>query len=156
MTDEFFMQKALKEPKKAYIRDEVPIGAVIVRDGAVIARAHNERQSKQIATRHAEIICIEKACKKLGSWRLDDCELFVTVEPCPMCAGACLNARLKRVVYGVSEPKGGAVESNFGVLSSGVLNWSCEAVGGVMKEECEKLLKDFFAEKRKKAMKNEE
>ena len=150
MTDEIFMQKALQEAKKAYIQDEVPIGAVIVRDGAVIARAHNERQQKQIATRHAEIICIEKACKKLGSWRLDDCEIFVTVEPCPMCAGACLNARLKRVVYGVSEPKGGAVESNFGVLSSGVLNWSCEAVGGVMKDECEKLLKDFFAEKRKK------
>ena len=148
MIDELFMKEALKQAEKAYAENEVPIGAVIVRDGKVIARAHNERHRKQIATRHAEMICIEKACKKLKSWRLDDCELFVTLEPCPMCAGAALNARLKRVVYGAKEEKGGAVESSFSVLKSGVLNWSCETLGGVMKEECENILKRFFAEKR--------
>ena len=150
MNDEFYMKKALNEAKKAYLFDEVPIGAVIVKDGKIIARARNEREKSQIATRHAELICIEKACRKLKSWRLDDCELFVTLEPCPMCAGAAVNARLKRVVYGASDKKGGAAESNFSVLSSGVLNWSCGYRGGVLACECEELIKKFFCEKRTK------
>ena len=146
--DVFFMKQALKQARKAYLFDEVPVGAVIVKDGAIIARGYNRRQSKRLSTAHAEIICIEKACKKLKDWRLDGCELFVTLEPCPMCAGAALNARLKRVVYGASDVKGGAAESNFNVLTKGVLNWTCEQTGGVLKEECENILKDFFAKKR--------
>ena len=146
--DVFFMKQALKQARKAYLFDEVPVGAVIVKDGAIIARGYNRRQSKRLSTAHAEIICIEKACKKLKDWRLDGCELFVTLEPCPMCAGAALNARLKRVVYGASDVKGGAAGSNFNVLTKGVLNWTCEQTGGVLKEECENILKDFFAKKR--------
>ena len=148
-TDEYFMKQALRQAEKAFLRDEVPVGAVIVKDGVIIARASNERQKKRVATAHAEMICIEKACKKVKDWRLDECELFVTLEPCPMCAGAALNARLKRVVFGASDLKGGAAESNFDILSSGVLNWSCEIKGGVLKDECEKIIKDFFALKRK-------
>ena len=146
--DIFYMKAALKEAQKAFIKGEVPIGAVVVRDGAIVSRAHNLREKTQVATAHAEILCIEKACKKLKSWRLDDCELYVTVEPCPMCAGAVLNARIKRLVFGATDLKGGAAESNFAVLSGGVLNWKTDFVGGVLKDECEKLMKDFFVERR--------
>ena len=146
--DEFFMKAALKEAEKAYSKGEVPIGAVIVRGEKIVARAHNRRESRQMATAHAELLCIEKACKKLKSWRLDDCELYVTVEPCPMCAGAILNARIKRICFGAYDLKGGAAESNFSVLTSGVLNWTTDFAGGVLKEDCERIIKDFFAERR--------
>ena len=150
MKDKFyFMKAALKEAKKAYDEGEVPIGAVIVREQKIIARAHNEREKKNLATAHAEITCIEKACRKLKSWRLDDCEIYITVEPCPMCAGAILNARIKKAYYGAKDLKGGAAESNFSVLSSGVLNWTTESEGGVLDKEAEKLLKDFFVERRR-------
>lgn len=148
MKDEYFMKQALAQAKKAYSEDEVPIGAVMVKDGAIIARGRNKRHRGGDATDHAEMICIRRACKKLKDWRLDGCELYVTLEPCPMCAGAALNARLKRVVYGAADEKGGALDSNFGILCSGVLNWKCEKKGGVLKEECESILKNFFAEKR--------
>lgn len=147
---EFFMKASLKEAKKAYNEDEVPIGAVIVRDGKIIAKAHNAREKRNIATYHAEILAIEKACKKLNSWRLDDCELYVTLEPCIMCAGAIVNARIKKVYYGAKEPKGGACESRFNLLSSGVLNWQTECEGGVLEEECSKILTDFFKQKRER------
>ena len=146
--DLYFMSLALKEAKKAFEKGEVPIGAVVVQGGKIIARAHNLREKKRIATAHAEILSIEKACKKLGSWRLDDCEMYVTLEPCPMCAGAALNARIKKVYFGASDHKGGAAESNFSVLSSGVLNWTTEYEGGVLKEDCERLVKEFFAMRR--------
>ena len=148
-TEEKFMRAALKEALKAYKKGEVPIGAVIVREGKIVARAHNLREKRQVATAHAEILCIEKACKKLGSWRLDDCEMFVTVEPCPMCAGAVLNARMKKVYFGAFDRKGGAAESNFSILTSGVLNWSAEFVSGILKDDCERMMKEFFAERRK-------
>ncbi len=143
-----FMTAALKEAQKAFLEDEVPIGAVIVKDGKIIAKAHNLREKRNIATYHAEIIAIEKACKKLNSWRLDDCELYVTLEPCIMCAGAILNARIKKVYFGAKEPKGGACQSRFDLLSSGALNWQTECIGGVMEEECSQIITDFFRKKR--------
>lgn len=147
---EHFMSLALKEAQKALKIDEVPIGAVIVKDGKVIAKAHNLRESKNIATYHAELIAIEKACKKLNTWRLDDCELYVTLEPCIMCAGAIINARIKKVYFGAYEPKGGACESKFSLLSSGVLNWQTEYEGGILKQQCSQILTDFFRLKRAK------
>lgn len=144
-----FMSAALKEAKKAFLKGEVPVGAVVVRGGEIIAKAHNEREKKNVATRHAELSAIEKACKKLGSWRLDDCELYVTLEPCIMCAGAIINARIKKVYFGAKEPKGGACESRFNLLSSGVLNWQTDYEGGVMEEECSTVITDFFKARRK-------
>lgn len=146
---EFFMKASLKEAQKALLKGEVPIGAVVVRDGKIIARAHNLRERKNDATCHAELLAIRKACKKVGGWRLDDCELYVTLEPCIMCAGAILNARIKKVYYGAKEPKGGACESKFSLLSSGVLNWQTDFQGGVLEEKCSSLLTDFFKERRK-------
>ena len=105
------MKLALKEAQKAFIKDEVPIGAVIVLYGKVIARGYNLRETKQKSTAHAEIVAIEKACKKLGTWRLENCELYVTLEPCPMCAGAILQSRIKKVIYGALDPKGGSIQS---------------------------------------------
>ena len=145
------MKASIKEAKKALSKGEVPIGAVIVRDGKIIARAHNLRESKNIATYHAELLAIQKACKKIDGWRLDECELYVTLEPCVMCAGAILNARIKKVYYGAKEPKGGACESKFNLLSSGVLNWQTDFEGGVLEAECSALLTDFFEERRKQA-----
>ena len=142
------MKKALLEAFKALKNDEVPIGCVIVKDGAVIARAHNLRETKKKATAHAEILAIEKACKKLGDWRLDGCELYVTLEPCIMCAGAILNARIKKVYFGAREPKGGAVESRFQLLDKGALNWTTDFEGGVLDEDCALLITEFFRKKR--------
>ena len=104
-----YMRAAMKEAHKAELKDEVPIGAVIVCDGKIIARAHNTRQTKQISTHHAEILCIEKACRKLNSWRLEGCDLYVTLEPCPMCAGAIINSRIKNVYFGAKDIKNGAL-----------------------------------------------
>lgn len=145
---EYFMKKAINQAMRAFLANEVPIGAVVVQNDKIIARAYNKREKSQVATHHAEVIAIEKACKKLGSWRLDDCELFVTLEPCVMCAGAILNARIKKVFFGAFEPKGGAIESRYNLLDKSGLNWSAEWEGGVCEQECAKLLKDFFAKKR--------
>ena len=151
MKDEkYYMKRAYAEAKKAYAIGEVPIGAVLVKDGVIIARAHNEREKKRSATAHAEMLCIEKACKRLSDWRLDGCEMFVTLEPCPMCAGAIINARIDRVFFGAYDQKAGAAESKFSILNSGALNWSTEYLGGVMAEECEDLIKNFFNERRVK------
>lgn len=146
--ENYFMLKAIAEAKKALKIDEVPIGAVIVKDGKIIARGFNSREKTNLATAHAEINAINKACKKLNSWRLDDCEMYVTLEPCIMCAGAIINARIKKVYFGAYEPKGGAVTSKFNLLSSGVLNWTTDFEGGVMQEDCSKLIHDFFVTRR--------
>lgn len=145
---EKFMQIAIKEAEKAVAMDEVPIGAIIVLDGKVIAKAHNKTESKQSATAHAEILAIEKACKKLKSWRLDGCELFVTLEPCAMCAGAIAGARIKKVYFGANEPKSGCVESLYPILSNSGLNHTVEFKGGILGEQCSKMLKDYFKFKR--------
>ena len=140
------MKSALKCAKKAYEEGEVPIGAVVVCDGKIVGRGHNRRTTWQIATAHAEIEAIEKACKKLKSWRLPECEIYVTLEPCPMCMGAILNARIKRVYFGAYEAKGRSLTDI--IANSGILNHKAEVVGGVMEEECAAILSGFFAEMR--------
>ena len=145
-----FMQEAIKEAKKAELIDDVPIGAVIVKEGKIIARAYNKREKNQDATAHAEILAIKKACKKLNSWRLDDCTLYVTLEPCPMCAGSMILSRMKRVVYGAYDPKGGCVESCLNMYDHNGFNHYPEYKGGVLEEECSLLLKEYFKKKRSK------
>lgn len=146
-----FMRAAIKEALKANSKDEVPIGAVVVLGDKIIARGYNKTESSQIATRHAEIIAIEKACKKLKSWRLDGAELFVTLEPCAMCAGAIANARIKKVFFGAFEPKSGCAVSKFPVLSESGLNHSVDYEGGVEEDTCSELIKTYFRQKRQKA-----
>ena len=119
------------------------------KDGKIISRGYNQREKKQNALLHAEIIAIQKACKKLHSWRLDDCTLYVTLEPCPMCAGAILNARMDKVVFGAFDPQSGFCLSNPSFLGGGVLNHKVEVEGGIKEEECKKLIQDFFRSKRK-------
>ncbi len=143
-----FMVAAIREAIKAELKDEVPIGAVIVKDGVIIARAHNLMEKTQQATAHAEILAINKACKKLKSWRLDGAEIYITVEPCAMCAGAIANARLKKVYFGAFESKSGCAESKYPVLIDNGLNHSVEYEGGLEKEVCANLLKKYFKKKR--------
>ncbi len=143
------MRLAIKEALKAEKNDEVPVGAIIVLNGKIIARGYNQTEKTQVATKHAEIIAIEKACKKLKSWRLEDAELFVTLEPCPMCAGAIANARIKKVYFGAYEQKSGAVISKFCVLTESGLNHKVDFQGGVLQEECSDLLKSYFKRKRR-------
>lgn len=146
---EFYMKKAIRQAKKAGEKGEIPIGAVIVKDGEVLSYAFNQRNAKNLATAHAEILAIEKACKKLKDWRLDGAEMFVTLEPCPMCAGAIVNARIKKVYFGAYEKKSGAVFSNYRIPFTSGLNHFTDAEGGILESECSALLKDFFLEKRK-------
>lgn len=140
------MKSALKCAEKALAEGEVPIGAVVVLDGKVIARGHNRRTKKQIATAHAEIEAIEKACKKLKSWRIPDCELYVTLEPCPMCMGAVLNSRIKKVYFGAPEDKGRSLTRE--LATANLLNHTVEVEGGVMEAECREILSRFFSEMR--------
>ena len=140
-----FMKLAIKEAEKALAKDEVPIGAVIVVGGKVVARAHNLMEKTQIATAHAEILAINKACKKLKSWRLDGCELYCTLEPCFMCSGAILNARIKTLYFGAYEQKSGSASSKFNLFEDTGHNHKCEVIGGIMEQDCKKLMQDFFA-----------
>ena len=146
--EEKFMYLAIKEAKKAELKDEVPIGAVIVKDGKVIARAHNLMEKTQLATAHAEILAINKACKKLNSWRLDGAEMYVTIEPCSMCAGAIVNARIKKVYFGAYESKSGGAVSKFNILLDSGLNHKTEFLGGVKEEICSNIIKSYFKGKR--------
>lgn len=148
--DEFYMGKALEEAQIAYAVGEIPIGAVIIYKKKAIARAYNLRESLPDATAHAEVLAIEKACRALGTWRLTGCTLYVTVEPCPMCAGAIVNSRLDRVVYGCDDPKAGAVRSLFQIVDNPSLNHSCAVTSGIRANECSDLMKRFFREQRKK------
>ncbi len=138
------MIEALKEAKKAYKKLEVPVGAVIVKDGEIIARAHNLKETKNDTTKHAEIIAIQKASKKLNAWRLEDCEMYVTLEPCTMCAGAIINSRIKKIYIGTKDPKTGACGSILNLFEDYKFNHKVEYETGIMQEECEKILKDFF------------
>ena len=146
---EKFMKEALKEAKKAYEKLEVPVGAVIVKDGKIIARGHNLKETKKDTTRHAEMIAIEKASKKLGAWRLLDCEMYVTLEPCSMCAGAMINSRIKKLYIGALDEKTGAVGSVLNLLEDYKFNHNIEVEKGILKKDCEKILKDFFKDLRK-------
>lgn len=148
--DAYYMTEALVEAKKAEKSDETPVGAVVVdKSGKIISRAHNLRETENDATAHAEIIAIRKACKKLNSWRLNDCSIYVTLEPCPMCAGAIMSARIKRLIYGAMDVKLGAVESLFALLAHEKLNHSVNIRAGVLEDECKKILQDFFKVRRK-------
>ncbi|SHM72263.1 tRNA(adenine34) deaminase [Caldanaerovirga acetigignens] len=138
----------MKEARKAFDIDEVPVGAVIVKDGSIIARAYNTREMSQDATAHAEILAIKKACEAMGSWRLIGCTLYVTLEPCPMCAGAIILARLDRVVFGAWDPKAGAAGSVVNLFEVERFNHHPEVISGVLAEECGALLKEFFRQKR--------
>lgn len=151
--NEKFMVEAIKEAKKAELIDEVPIGCVIVKDDKIIARGHNLRESKQRSTAHAEIIAIEKACRKLKSWRLEGCSLYVTLEPCPMCSGAILQSRIEHVVYGAKDPKGGCMESCMNMYEVKGFNHYPDVIGGVLEDECGSLLKTFFERKREEKSK---
>ena len=142
------MNAAIKCAQKALEEGEVPIGAVVVLNGKIISRGHNRRTKRQIATAHAEVEAIEKACKKLKSWRLPECEIYVTLEPCPMCLGAMLNARIKKVYFGAYEAKGRSMTAE--LASSNLVNHKIEVEGGVMESECARILSDFFSEMRKR------
>ncbi len=143
-----FMEAALQEARAAFDEDEVPVGAVIVRGGRVIAAAHNQRERLRDPTAHAEMIAITQAAEALGSWRLDECTLYVTLEPCPMCAGAIVQARIPAVVYGATDPKAGAVATLYQLLDDPRLNHRCQVVGGVRAEACGQILTRFFQKQR--------
>lgn len=143
------MSLAIAQAKIAKKMDEVPVGCVIVKNGEVIAKAHNLKEKKNCANYHAEMVAIERAAKKLNNWYLEDCELYVTLEPCIMCAGAVINSRLKSVYFGAYDPKAGAVVSLYNILSDNRLNHTVDFKGGIMEEECAFLLSDFFRGKRK-------
>ena len=138
------MKQALIEARKAYEKEEIPVGAIIVRDNKIIAKAHNIKEEKNDTTKHAEIIAIQKASKKLGSWRLIDCEMYVTLEPCAMCAGALIQSRIKKVYIGTMDLKTGACGSVLNLLEDYTFNHKVEIEKGIMQQECEKILKDFF------------
>ncbi len=144
------MLAALKEAEKAKAIDEVPVGAVLVKDGKIFARAFNLREKKLDPTCHAEVLVIKKACKKLQSWRLEGFTLYVTIEPCPMCAGSILASRVSKVVYGAKDPKGGSLGSSFNLFEVPNINHHPEIIGGVLEEQCGSIIKDYFKNKRLK------
>lgn len=152
--DQKYMAMALSEARKAAELGEIPIGAVLVLDGEVIAKAHNMRETWQDATAHAETIVIREACKKLDRWRLTGATLYVTIEPCPMCAGAIVMSRISRLVYGSPDSKAGAAESLFNVVNNPALNHMVDVTAGVCSEECTQVMKDFFKKRRSENKQN--
>ncbi len=147
MDDKFFMGEALKEATLAEEHGDVPVGAVVVSGGKIIAKAHNEREKNGMATSHAELLAIEEACRIKGGWRLSDCTLYVTLEPCPMCAGAIVNARVGKVVFGAKDARAGAFGSLLD-LKNYPLNHKPQCINGIMERECSEILRAFFAKKR--------
>lgn len=150
---EKYMKEALKEARKAYDREEVPVGAVIVKDGKIISRGFNCKEEKNNTIKHAEIIAIEKASKKLVNWRLEDCEMYVTLEPCPMCAGAIINSRIKKVYIGATDDKSGACGSVLNLFDY-PFNHKVEFESGILENECKSILQDFFKALRKRKKEN--
>ncbi|WP_139193795.1 tRNA adenosine(34) deaminase TadA [Anaerobacillus alkalidiazotrophicus] len=148
--DIFFMRKALEVAQQAEDIDEVPIGAVVVKDGMIIATGYNRREIDQRAIAHAELLAIDEACRVLGTWRLTGCTLYVTLEPCPMCAGAIVQSRVERVVYGASDPKGGCAGTIFNLLNEERFNHQCVVEKGVLEQECGQRLTNFFRKLRKR------
>ena len=147
-SDIYFMREALRQARKARAAEEVPIGAIVVSQGNIIARAWNQVETLKDATAHAEILAITQAESAIGDWRLTDCDLYVTKEPCPMCAGAIVHVRLRRVIFGCPDPKGGAAGSMINLLQMPQLNHHCLITAGVREDECRQLLQDFFRDKR--------
>ncbi|WP_144463401.1 tRNA adenosine(34) deaminase TadA [Siminovitchia fortis] len=152
--EERYMQLAIAEAKKAENMQEVPIGAVVVLNDEVVAAAHNRRETDQNAVAHAELLAIEEACKKLGTWRLEGAELYVTLEPCPMCSGAIILSRVQKVVYGASDPKAGCAGTLMNLLEDERFNHQSEVISGVLGEQCSRLLSDFFRKIRDKKRKS--
>jgi tRNA(adenine34) deaminase len=150
-SDHFFMGEALRQAARAFEAEEVPVGAVVVRDGRIIARAFNQVELLKDATAHAEMLALTQAEEAVGDWRLTDCTLYVTKEPCPMCAGAVVHVRLARVVFGAPDEKGGAAGSALNLLQFPTLNHRCEITRGVREAECKSFLREFFAEQRRKS-----
>jgi tRNA(adenine34) deaminase len=147
-SDAHFMGEALRQARRAYAQGEVPVGAVVVRAGRIIARAYNQVELLKDATAHAEMLAVTQAQAAVGDWRLEDCTLYVTKEPCPMCGGALVHARAARVVFGAGDPKAGAAGGVLNLLQFPTFNHRCEITSGVRAEECRRLLQDFFAEQR--------
>jgi tRNA(adenine34) deaminase len=143
------MEKALRQAQVAARKGEVPVGAVVVRDGTIIARAHNLRESRKDPAAHAELIALQRASRKLGGWRLSGCTVYVTLEPCPMCTGAMINARVDRVVFGAYDPKAGCCGTLYQLIQDGRFNHGCPVTGGVLEADCAQVLKEFFANRRK-------
>ena len=155
--DHYYMGLAIEEAQKAAAKGEVPIGAVIVHGDQVIARAHNLRETTQNAVTHAELLAIQEACQELGSWRLENTKLYVTLEPCPMCAGAILQSRIPRIIYGARDAKAGSVDSLYRLLNDDRFNHQCDVTESVMADECGQVLSQFFRalRERKKKEKRE-
>jgi len=148
--DRNYMELALEEATKGLVKDEVPVGALVVHQGKIIGMGYNRREELQEPTSHAEILALREASASLGSWRLDDCTLYVTLEPCIMCTGAIIQARVPRLVFGCHDPKGGAVESLYRLCDDPRLNHSVEITSGIMKEQCARILSGFFISLRQK------
>ena len=151
-SDAYFMREALRMAARAYEAEEVPIGAVVVREGKIIARAFNQVELLKDATAHAEMLALTQAEAAVGDWRLNECDLFVTKEPCPMCAGALVHVRMRRVVFGCPDPRGGAAGGLLNLLQNPALNHQCDIAAGVLGNECADLLQSFFREKRLRAI----
>jgi tRNA(adenine34) deaminase len=147
-SDEAFMREALRQAQKAYEGDEVPVGAVVAREGKIIARAYNQVELLKDATAHAEMLALTQAEAAVGDWRLTNCDLYVTKEPCPMCAGALVHVRIHRVVFGCADPRAGAAGSVINLLQLPSLNHQCEISAGVLQNECAAILQDFFRKRR--------
>jgi tRNA(adenine34) deaminase len=148
LPDDHFMREALRQAQKAYAAHEVPVGAVIVREGKIIARAHNQVELLKDATAHAEMLALTQAEAAVGDWRLTDCDLYVTKEPCSMCAGALVHTRVRRVIFGCTDPSAGAAGSVLNLLQMQSLNHRCEITSGVLQKECARILQDFFRKRR--------
>lgn len=146
---EFFMKEALKEAKKAYKKMEIPVGAVIVKEGKIIARAHNQKEEKNNPIKHAEITAIERACKKINNWRLNDCEMYITLEPCAMCTGAIINSRIKKIFIGAEQDKTGACGSKIDIIKEYQNETKTEMEKGILEKECLRIVQKFFEELRK-------
>jgi tRNA(adenine34) deaminase len=146
--DERFMREALRQAKKAYDADEVPVGAVVVRQGKIIGRAYNQVELLKDATAHAEMLALTQAEAAMGDWRLTNCDLYVTKEPCPMCAGALVHVRIRRVIFGCADPRAGAAGSVLNLLQTSTLNHQCEITAGILQSECAEILQHFFRRKR--------
>ncbi len=147
-SDIYFMREALEEAQKAYKKGEIPVGAVVVVDGKIVAKAHNQKETIPDPTAHAEILAIRQASEKLGRWRLTDAVLYITKEPCIMCSGAIIHARIKRVVYGCDDQKAGGAVSLYNILQDKRLNHQVELVRGILEDECREILKRFFQQLR--------
>ena len=154
-SDAYFMREALRMATRAYEADEVPVGAIVVHEGRIIARACNQVELLKDATAHAEMLAMTQAEAALGDWRLVNCDLFVTKEPCPMCAGALVHVRMRRVIFGCADPRGGAAGSLLNLLQNPSLNHQCDITSGVLREECANLLQSFFREKRAREVSDE-